>query len=268
MSGSGRAPRRRAASIPCGGSAAPAWPSPMAAAMATVLRQDDPEGSRDGRIARLQLRSRSPTAVAAPCWSRQMRREPSSMRRVASFPSTRRQFRGWRRTRPTGFSYPDMRWRQERGGTALADWFAARQAANVVFDPSPLVRKIAPDDPARVLSRTTWLTCNADEAQALSPSPTTPRRQCGAGQRICPGAGVVLRMSAEGCLLRLPMERLEHVRASRRKLSIRRAPATCIPAHLSPPWRPERARSGRDLRQRGRGHQRHAARRRECAGTA
>ena len=59
-------------------------------------------------------------------------------------------------------SYPGSR-------DALADWIEALPAEiPFVFDPTPVVSEIPKDILARVLARTTWLSCNAAEAASIA----------------------------------------------------------------------------------------------------
>ena len=157
---------------------------------------------------------------------------------------------------------------EESSGAALANWLAAiDKRSSVVFDPSPLVRNIAPGVLARVLARTKWLTCNADEAAALSETAEPRAALARLGTQICPqAAGIVLRMSADGCLLRTADGTVRHIPAHK---------TTAIDttgagdAHTGALHRRHgyglRARSRRGARQCGSGHQRDAPRRRERA---
>jgi sugar/nucleoside kinase (ribokinase family) len=85
-------------------------------------------------------------------------------------------------------------------GAAIADWLArAGGGFPVVFDPSPLVDRIAPDALAALLARADWLTCNGDEARMMTGA-DDPRD---AIRRLARGnaGGVLLRMGARGCLM-------------------------------------------------------------------
>ncbi|MDP9136772.1 MAG: PfkB family carbohydrate kinase [Pseudomonadota bacterium] len=104
---------------------------------------------------------------------------------------------------------------EESSGAAVADWLARiDEHARVVFDPSPLVGNIAADVLARVLRRTTWLTCNAAEAAALS-GMAEPRAAAETlTSSVCRQAeGILLRMSAAGCLLRTADGTTRHIPA-------------------------------------------------------
>jgi sugar/nucleoside kinase (ribokinase family) len=83
-------------------------------------------------------------------------------------------------------------------GTAaiLPGWLEAL-APNVpvIFDPCPILGEIEPNTLDRALRRTTWLSCNADEAAALAPSITALLARCPNA------AGVVVRDGAAGCHL-------------------------------------------------------------------
>jgi sugar/nucleoside kinase (ribokinase family) len=98
----------------------------------------------------------------------------------------------------TGYtlSYPGSR-------DAVVAQIESLSAANpLVFDPTPVVAEIPQPLLSRVLTRTTWLSCNADEAAAISGNGE------GAAARLldvhCPNAaGVVIRSGASGCIVRL-----------------------------------------------------------------
>ena len=95
-------------------------------------------------------------------------------------------------------SYPGSR-------EALTDWIEALPAdIPFVFDPTPVIADIPRRILDRVLARTTWLSCNADEAAEIA--------GCGDAQTVairllgeyCPkAAGVVIRAGAHGSLVRI-----------------------------------------------------------------
>jgi sugar/nucleoside kinase (ribokinase family) len=88
-------------------------------------------------------------------------------------------------------------------GPAVARWVAALPAGIVVaFDPGPLVADIATDLLEPVLARTDWLSLNRREAHLLTGSDDPPTASAALAGRLAPGAGVVLRPGADGCLLR------------------------------------------------------------------
>jgi len=92
--------------------------------------------------------------------------------------------------------------------TILGDWLdALPQAVPVVFDPSPLVAEFDPTLIDRVLRRITWLSCNAEEAAALAPSPAELLARC-------PNAtGLIIRDGAAGCHLHRPGQPPAHLPA-------------------------------------------------------
>lgn len=86
-------------------------------------------------------------------------------------------------------------------GPVVARWISALpEGLAVAFDPGPLVADLAPDLLEPVLARTDWLSLNRREAVLLT-GDDDPAALAG---RLAPGAGVVLRMGADGCLLREP----------------------------------------------------------------
>lgn len=78
---------------------------------------------------------------------------------------------------------------------AIPGWLEALPPdVPVVFDPSPIVADIDPAILARALRRTTWLSCNRDEAALIA----------GSGPLLdhCPAAaGLVVRDGANGCFV-------------------------------------------------------------------
>ena len=95
-------------------------------------------------------------------------------------------------------SYPGSR-------DALADWIEALPPAiPFVFDPTPVVSDIPKPILARVLARVTWLSCNLDEARAIAGPSAVEEIAARLFRRHCPHAeGVVIRVGAEGCFVRL-----------------------------------------------------------------
>lgn len=80
----------------------------------------------------------------------------------------------------------------------------------LVFDPTPVVREIAPDVLARVLRQSRWLSCNADEAGFIAGGARNAARVL--LEQHCPRAeGVVIRAGAEGCLVSLRDGRERHI---------------------------------------------------------
>jgi len=95
-------------------------------------------------------------------------------------------------------SYPGSR-------DVLTDWIEALPAGiPFVFDPTPVIADIPRPILDRVLARTTWLSCNTNEAAAIAgagDAQTVAIRLLG---EHCPRAeGVVIRAGAHGCLVRM-----------------------------------------------------------------
>ncbi|KAB0639333.1 PfkB family carbohydrate kinase [Burkholderia stagnalis] len=103
-------------------------------------------------------------------------------------------------------SYPASR-------DALCDWADALPShCTVVFDPGPLVQSIPRPLLERTLRRADWLSCNADEAFALS-GEREPLQALQAMRRTfdLAGAGVLLRLGANGCLVDQDRRHADHV---------------------------------------------------------
>ncbi|MGX7873661.1 PfkB family carbohydrate kinase [Mesorhizobium sp. ORM6] len=95
-------------------------------------------------------------------------------------------------------SYPGSR-------DALTGWIEALPA-NIpfVFDPTPVVSDIARPILARVLARTTWLSCNTTEAAEIAGPGDVDALAARLLAAHCPKAdGVVIRSAAKGCHVRL-----------------------------------------------------------------
>ena len=95
-------------------------------------------------------------------------------------------------------SYPGSR-------EALADWIEALPVDIwLVFDPTPVVADIPRPVLDRVLARTTWLSCNTDEAAEIAGSGDAQTVAIRLLEEHCPtAAGVVIRAGAHGCLVRM-----------------------------------------------------------------
>ncbi|PBB33241.1 PfkB family carbohydrate kinase [Mesorhizobium sp. WSM3868] len=95
-------------------------------------------------------------------------------------------------------SYPGSR-------EALVDWIEALpEEVPVVFDPTPVIGEIPRPILERVLARTDWLSCNADEAAAIAGRGDAQTVAIRLLAEHCPkAAGVVIRAGAHGCLVRL-----------------------------------------------------------------
>jgi sugar/nucleoside kinase (ribokinase family) len=91
----------------------------------------------------------------------------------------------------------------------LPDWLEALPLdVPVVFDPSPIVSELDPHPLARTLRRTTWLSCNADEAATLAPAGPAALLA-----RLPASSGLVIRDGASGCTLRLAGREPLHIPA-------------------------------------------------------
>ncbi|RUT97116.1 ribokinase [Mesorhizobium sp. USDA-HM6] len=95
-------------------------------------------------------------------------------------------------------SYPGSR-------DALADWIEALPAGiPLVFDPTPVITDIPRTILDRVLARTTWLSCNTNEAAEIAGAGDAQTVAIRLLAEHCPGAeGVVIRAGAHGCLVRM-----------------------------------------------------------------
>ncbi|CDX17798.1 putative kinase [Mesorhizobium sp. ORS 3324] len=95
-------------------------------------------------------------------------------------------------------SYPGSR-------DALADWIAALSPEiPFVFDPTPVIAEIPRQILNRVLARTTWLSCNTNEAAEIAGAGDAQTVAVRLLAEHCPkAAGVVIRAGAHGCLVRL-----------------------------------------------------------------
>jgi sugar/nucleoside kinase (ribokinase family) len=92
-----------------------------------------------------------------------------------------------------------------RSRDALADWIEALPAETAfVFDPTPVVTDIPLAILARVLARTTWLSCNTTEAAEIAGPGDIEAIAARLLASHCPkAAGVVIRAGAQGCFVRL-----------------------------------------------------------------
>ena len=95
-------------------------------------------------------------------------------------------------------SYPASR-------EALTDWIEALPAdIPFVFDPTPVIPDIPRPILARVLGRTTWLSCNTTEAAEIAGAGDVEVLAARLLADHCPkAAGVVIRAGAKGCFVRL-----------------------------------------------------------------
>jgi sugar/nucleoside kinase (ribokinase family) len=95
-------------------------------------------------------------------------------------------------------SYPGSR-------DALADWIEALpEAVPFVFDPTPVVAEIPARILTRVLARTTWLSCNADEAAFIAGAENIAANAGILMNLRCPSAaGLVVRAGEAGAFIRL-----------------------------------------------------------------
>jgi len=95
-------------------------------------------------------------------------------------------------------SYPGSR-------DALTDWIEALPAdVPFVFDPTPVIADIPRPILDRVLARTTWLSCNTNEAAEIAGAGDAQTVAIRLLAGHCPKAeGVVIRAGAHGCLVRM-----------------------------------------------------------------
>jgi sugar/nucleoside kinase (ribokinase family) len=95
-------------------------------------------------------------------------------------------------------SYPGSR-------DALTDWIEALSAGiPFVFDPTPVIADIPRPILDRVLARTTWLSCNTNEAAEIAGAGDAQTVAIRLLTEHCPRAeGVVIRAGAHGCLVRM-----------------------------------------------------------------
>ncbi|TPK44797.1 ribokinase [Mesorhizobium sp. B2-5-4] len=95
-------------------------------------------------------------------------------------------------------SYPGSR-------DVLADWIEALPAGiPLVFDPTPVIADIPRPILNRVLVRTTWLSCNTNEAAEIAGTGDAQTVAIRLLAEHCPRAeGVVIRAGAHGCLVRI-----------------------------------------------------------------
>jgi sugar/nucleoside kinase (ribokinase family) len=90
-------------------------------------------------------------------------------------------------------------------GPVIAPWVAALPTGiAVAFDPGPLVADLAADLAGPVLARTDWLSLNLREARLLTGDDDPATASDTLAGRLAPSGGVVLRLGADGCLLREP----------------------------------------------------------------
>jgi sugar/nucleoside kinase (ribokinase family) len=88
---------------------------------------------------------------------------------------------------------------------ALADWIEALPTeTSFVFDPTPVISDIPRPVLARVLARTTWLSCNTTEAAGIAgPGDIETVAARILTDHCAMAAGVVIRAGAQGCFVRL-----------------------------------------------------------------
>ncbi|RUW22547.1 ribokinase [Mesorhizobium sp. M4B.F.Ca.ET.215.01.1.1] len=103
-------------------------------------------------------------------------------------------------------SYPGSR-------DTLTDWIEALPAeVPFVFDPTPVIAEIPRPILDRVLARTTWLSCNTNEAAEIAGSGDAQTVAIRLLADHCQrAAGVVIRAGAQGCLVRLADGRTQAV---------------------------------------------------------
>jgi sugar/nucleoside kinase (ribokinase family) len=106
--------------------------------------------------------------------------------------------RDWVFTSGYTLSYPGSR-------DVLADWIETLPAdIPFVFDPTPVIADIPRRMLDRVLARTTWLSCNTNEAAEIAGAGDAQAVAIRLLAEHCPRAeGVVIRAGAHGCLVRM-----------------------------------------------------------------
>ena len=106
--------------------------------------------------------------------------------------------RDWVFTSGYTLSYPGSR-------DVLADWIETLPAdIPFVFDPTPVIADIPRRMLDRVLARTTWLSCNTNEAAEIAGAGDAQAVAIRLLAEHCPRAeGVVIRAGAYGCLVRM-----------------------------------------------------------------
>ncbi|MER5794674.1 PfkB family carbohydrate kinase [Streptomyces sp. NPDC001980] len=97
-------------------------------------------------------------------------------------------------------------------GPLLSGLTATLPADSILcLDPGPLVADITESVLAPVLTRTDWLSANAREARIMTGHEDPRAAAAALGQRLAPGAGVLVRADKDGCWLVAPGEPLVHV---------------------------------------------------------
>ncbi|MFK0286493.1 PfkB family carbohydrate kinase, partial [Streptomyces sp. NPDC090499] len=97
-------------------------------------------------------------------------------------------------------------------GPLLSGLAAVLPAGNTLcLDPGPLVADIPDHVLAPVLARTDWLSANAREARIMTGHENPRTAAAALGQRLSPGAGVLVRADKDGCWLAAPGQPPVHV---------------------------------------------------------
>ncbi|MFK0158654.1 PfkB family carbohydrate kinase [Streptomyces sp. NPDC090493] len=97
-------------------------------------------------------------------------------------------------------------------GPLLSGLAAVLPAGNALcLDPGPLVADIPEHVLAPVLARTDWLSANAREARIMTGHENPRTAAAALGQRLSPGAGVLVRADKDGCWLAAPGQPPVHV---------------------------------------------------------
>ncbi|MEU6199637.1 PfkB family carbohydrate kinase [Streptomyces sp. NPDC047061] len=97
-------------------------------------------------------------------------------------------------------------------GPLLSGLTAALPAGSVLcLDPGPLVADVPESVLAPVLARTDWLSTNAREARIMTGHADPRTAAAELGQRLAPGAGVLVRADKDGCWLATPGRPPVHV---------------------------------------------------------
>ncbi|MEW1779987.1 PfkB family carbohydrate kinase [Streptomyces sp. NPDC086777] len=97
-------------------------------------------------------------------------------------------------------------------GPLLSGLTAVLPAGSILcLDPGPLVADIPEHVLAPVLARTDWLSANAREARIMTGHEDPRTAAAALGQRLPPGAGVLVRADRDGCWLAAPGHPPVHV---------------------------------------------------------
>jgi sugar/nucleoside kinase (ribokinase family) len=122
------------------------------------------------------------------------------------------------------------------GNGPLLSGLAAELPAGTTlcFDPGPLVADNSESVLDAVLARADWLSANAREARIMTGHEDPRTAAAALGERLAPGAGVLVRADKDGCWLAAPGQPPSTYRGSRSRRSTATASATPMSARSSP----------------------------------